>query len=297
MLQDVKNVLTFRAFKPEPDDRLATWPRRFPRERTLLLNIGRGFTSWKGLGRNGKFVDGGSQTGEFKEIVPALAAEWRGLTDEGWCAVSLNTRYVISLETNVSRKPGTEVLLRTNPRAVLGGRYERGKRYALTNNPESVATVLLSVEEEQIKQIETTLRDAALRVGRIACGSYAMLRRMLEAVHGGATRDETKGGGGEQHSMALYVVCCEGSVCTMLESGDAWAELRSRSDLYKDDDFEPIFHILQPLIPRLGRGGRVHFIADHADSPILAGLREQLPGAEVTDHSGEDQLWRVLAKS
>ncbi len=295
MLADVKSVLGFSAFKPEPDDRRAAWPRRFPRERTLLLNVGRNLTTWRGVGRNGRLVDGSSQTGEFKEIAPTLAAEWRNLTDEGWCAVSLNTRYVISLETNVSRKPGVEALLRTNPRAVLGGRYERGKRYTLTNNPESVATILLSVEEEQIKQLETTLHDAGLRVGRVTCGSYALLRRLLESVHTGSKDSDKSDASKDGQSSSLFVVCCEGSVCAMLETGDAWTELRSRSDLYKDDDFEPIFHILEPLIPRLTRNAAVHFAADHANSPILDGLRERLPAAKVTDYSGEDHLWKILS--
>ncbi len=47
-LSDVKDVLTFAAFRPEPDDRLATWTRRFARKRTLFLNIGRGQTSGRG---------------------------------------------------------------------------------------------------------------------------------------------------------------------------------------------------------------------------------------------------------
>ncbi len=295
MLADIKSVLGFSAFKPEPDDRRASWQRRFPRERTILLNVGRNFTSWRGVGRNGRLVEGGSQNGEFKEIAPTLGAEWRNLTDEGWCAVSLNTRYVISLETNVSRKPGVETLLRTNPRAVLGGRYERGKRYTLTNNPESVATILLSVEEEQIKQLETILHDAGLRVGRITCGSYAMLRRLLETVHTGSKNSEKSADNANPQSSSLYVVCCEGSVCAMLETGEAWAELRSRSDLYKENEVEPIFHILEPLIPRLTRSATVHFASDQAASPVLDGLRERLPEANLTDHSGDDHLWKILS--
>ncbi len=295
MLADIKSVLAFRAFRPEPDDPAESWARRFAGKRTLLLNVGRGQTSWKGVARNGKFVEGGEQAGDFKEIAAAMAAEWRALTDDGWCAVSLNARYVISLETNVSRKPGIEQLLRSNPRAVLGGRYERGKRYALTNNPESVATILLTVEEEQIKQTEGVLRDAGLSVGRISCGTYAMLRRLLEIVHPGGKAGREKEEATARRSSVLFVVCCEGSVCAMLESGELWTDLRSRSDLYKDGDVEPVTKILEPLIARLDGGAVVHFAADHADSAMLGALRERLPKAEIVEHGRDDQLWSVLA--
>lgn len=293
-LKDIKDVLTFAAFRPEPDDRLAAWTRRFSNQRTLLLNVGRGRTSWKGLGKGGRLVDGGVQYGEFKDLAPTLAHEWRGLTDEGWCAVSLNSRYVISLETNVSRKPGVEEILRTNPRAVLGARYERGKRYLLTNNPESVATLLLAVDEEQIKQIEGVLRTIGLHVGRICCGTYALLRRLLESVHTGTEKNQAPAA---HRSAYLDVVCCEGSICAMLENGDLWKELRSRSDLYKDDDAESVIEILQPLIARHGDDVSVRFVADQADSLILEKLRARLPGADITDHSREDHLWRVMADS
>ncbi|MGC1481716.1 MAG: hypothetical protein WA771_14545 [Chthoniobacterales bacterium] len=294
MLADVKKVLTFAAFKPEPDDRLATWARRFPRERTLLLNVGRGLTTWSGLDRKGRLVDGGSQSGEFKEVAATASPEWRAFAEDGWCAVSLNTRYVISLETNVSRKPGVEQMLRTNPRAVLGGRYERGKRYEILNNPESIATILLSVEEEHIKQLESTLRDAGLKVGRITCGSFAMLRRLLETVH---KTDSTNGKEeeAERQAAVLYVVCCDGSVCAMLEHGDSWNELRSRSDLYDEADYEPIFTILQPLISRLGARSKIHFVCDHAASAILDNLRKHVADAEIIDHGRDDYLWHLLS--
>ncbi len=295
-LSDVKDVLTFAAFRPEPDDRLATWTRRFARKRTLFLNIGRGQTSWKGMGRDGRFYDGGVQYGEFKEIAPRMADEWRGLTDDGWCAVSVNSRYIISIETNVSRKPGADELIRTNPRVVLGTRYEKGKRYTFTNNPESVATILLTVDEEQIKALEGTLKEGGLKPGRICCGTYAMMRRLLETVHiGKAKGAPAEGLPAERKSNFLDIVCCEGSVCAMLENGDAWPELRSRADLYKDGDHQPVMAFLEPFFGRLDSSAGVRFCGETVDSPILAQLREKLPEVEFQDFSRPDHLWRILA--
>ncbi len=49
-LKDIKDVLTFAAFRPEPDDSSASWSKRFPKKRSLLLNIGRETVSWQGGG-------------------------------------------------------------------------------------------------------------------------------------------------------------------------------------------------------------------------------------------------------
>ncbi len=293
-LADIKDVLTFAAFRPEADDRRAPWGRRFVKRRTLLLNIGRGQTSWKAVGKDGRLYDGGVQHGDFKEIAPRMAEEWRSLTEDGWCAVSVNTRYIISLESNVSRKPGVEDLIRSNPRVVLGARYERGKRYAFTNNPESISTILLTVDEEQIKQLENQLKEIGLKAGRICCGTYAMLRRMLETVHTTETKDADKNAAALKGNC-LDIICCEGSVCVMMEHGDLWTELRSRTDIYKEADYQAVFEILQPLLSRLDSTSSIRFSADNADSPILQELRTRLPETPITDFSSPDYFWKVLA--
>ena len=38
------------------------------------------------------------------------------MTSEGWCAISFSTRYVISLEVNLSRRKGSEEQIKTNPK-------------------------------------------------------------------------------------------------------------------------------------------------------------------------------------
>lgn len=292
----IKDVLTFAAFHPEPDDRLAAWHRRFAKQRTLLLNISRSFTTWKIVGKKGKILEGGRQDGDFKEVMASMAGEWKSQIDDGWCCVSMNTRYILGLEANVSRKPGAEEVIRTNPRAVLGARYERGKRYAFTSNPESGSTILLTVDEEQIKQTEAQLSAAGFKVGRLCCGSYALMRRLLETAY---PPEEKKADASpvQRKATFLNVVCCEGSACAMLESGEHWVELRSRSDLYKPDDFQPVLEVLSPLIGRLDEESQIRFVADNDNSPVLEVLRTHFPQADITDFSRPDHLWKVLMDS
>lgn len=287
-LKDLKDVLTFAAFRPEPDDGSASWARRFPKRRTLLLNIGKNKTTWRALGRDRRLLDAGSQKGDFKEIAAGLAPDWQRLAEGGWCSVSLNSRYVISLESNLPRKEGIEDVIRTNPRAVLGSKFERHKRYALTNNPEHATSIVLSCDEEVIKKIEATLHESGLQTGRLCCGAYTMLRRAIEHANAGETRSTA------EPLNLLYVVCCEGSVCLLAQHGDVWSELRSRADFY-DEDLAPVLEMIAP-----GRRGEespaeVLFVGDQAGSELPARLAEQFPRAKITDLTQPDHLWALLA--
>jgi hypothetical protein len=289
-LKDLTDVLTFAAFRPEPDEAAAPWPRRFPKEKTLLLNVGKNRTSWRALS-GGRLLDAGQQRGDFKDIAASLAPEWRKLTDRGWCNVSINSRYIISLENNLPRKEGIEDIMRTNPRVVLGAKFERTKRYALTNNPEHATSIVLSCEEEVIKKIETTLAENGLNTGRIACGTYLLLRRLIEHANADVpTPDKEKA-----PANHLFIVCNEGSVCILSQTGHMWAELRSRSDFYEDDT-APVLEMIGPS--RRGDEAApvdILFVADQPGSSLPAQLAEQFPDSKVTDLTQPDHLWGHLA--
>jgi len=288
-LKDIKDVLTFAAFRPEPDDGSAPWMKRFPNRRTLLLNVGKNKTSWRSLGRGGRLLEAGSQKGDFKEIAAGMAPDWKKLTDDGWCGVSLNSRYVISLEANLPRKEGVEDIMRTNPRAALGSKFERNKRYALTSNPEHATSIVLSCDEEVIKKIEAALSEGGLRAGRICCGAYTMLRRAIEHAN------SSDAPAGALPVNILYVICCEGAVCILTQNGDVWSELRSRADFY-EEDVSPVLEMIAPA----GRSEsssptEVVFVGDQAGSEMPGKLAAQFPNAKITDLTAPDHLWRLLA--
>jgi hypothetical protein len=288
-IKDITDVLTFAAFRPEPDDSAAPWIRRFPGRRTLLLNVGKNKTTWRSLGKGGKLLDGGMQKGDFKDLASNLAPEWRKLTDDGWCAVSLNSRYVISLEANLPRKEGIEDIMRANPRAVLGSKFERQKRYALTNNPEHATSIVLSCEDDVVKKIEGGLSEGSLQTGRICCGPYAMLRRAIEYANTGEPLPD-----GSPRRI-LYVICCEGAVCLLTQVGDMWTELRSRADFY-EEDFAPVLEMARP--GRRGpedMPGEILLVADNVAPELVEGLAGLFPKAKITDLTQPDHLWRMLA--
>ena len=292
-LKDIKDVLTFAAFRPEPDDSSATWAKRFPKRRSVLINIGRDSVTWRGVEKNGELGESGQMDGDVKEIITDMAEEWKSMADDAWCSVSLNNRFMITLETNLSRKKGAAEAIRTNPRSALGSKAEKGKRYAVTHNPESNTSVLLAVDEDFVTQVEGAMKAVSLNVGRIACGPYAMLIDCTDQVDE-ARRNFKEDSPDQALGKVIMVVCCEGSVCAMTSSDEQWLELRSRTGLYTAEDTEPVMKILTPLIDNAGADAQIIFMGDATADPVKQTLEASLNGRRLSDVSQPDQLWSLL---
>ena len=273
---DIKSILDFSAFRPEPDDPSASWKKRFPSERTVFFGLGRASLSWRGLSRNSQPGELEFVRAEPKEALTQSSDHIKTLAEHGWCAVSLNTRYVISLETNLSRRVGSEDMLKSNPRGVLGGRFERGKRYALTHNPETNSSILLTFDEDQIRKTESLFTEAGFRVGRLCCGTYILLRHALALVN---TQK-----GSENPVSAFFVICCEGAVCALVQDQDRWLELRSRTDVY-EQDLTPITDLLAPFHSRLSPNIEITLVCDEPLSGLSERLATVFPGRTVHDIS------------
>lgn len=291
-LKDLKDVLTFRSFRPEPDDSSAPWRRRFPREKTLLLTISRRRVSWLCLDRRGEFTDAGSMEGELKEVLTAVGSDLRAHTDNGWCAVSLNHRFVLTLEVNLSRRPGLEEQLRSNPKAALGAKAERGKRYQLTHNPESNTSLLVACDEDAIVKTEAMLREHGLQIGRISIGIYGMLLDLISQV-AEARAARALSHPAEPFGNVVMVACCEGSVVVLSQREENWMELRSRSDLYTDD-LAPVLDILMPLLQNAGPGAHVVFMNDEQGGNFSELLQARAPGIQISDVTVPQQLAKLL---
>lgn len=293
-LQDIKDVLTFNAFLPEPDDSSATWRKRFASKRSLFLNIGKSCINWMSLGKGCKLQTPGKvdadQKSELKEIFQNHSAEWRKLTDGSWCGISINTRYIISLENNLSRRKGSEELLKTNPRQALGAKYEKGKRYAVTHNPESNTSLLLTCDEEQIKKIELAAIEASMKVARICVGTYAMIRHLLAEV----AKTRPKGELVNPESGVIYIVCNHGAVCILNQLGDQWVELRSRTDVFNEDP-QPIVDLLAPFLPRMTNLYTVALLNHDVDIRLSETITNVFPSFTVTDFTKPGQLWAILS--
>ncbi|MFT4546738.1 MAG: hypothetical protein ACI9UA_000735 [Pseudoalteromonas tetraodonis] len=291
--KDIKDVLTFAAFRPEPDDSSASWSKRFPKKRSVLLNIGRDSVSWRAIEKGGDLGESGAMDGDFKEIITDMAEEWKSMADEAWIGVSLNNRFMITLETNLSRKKGAVEAIRTNPKAALGTKAEKGKRYAVNHNPESNTSVLLAVDEDFVNQVETLMKAVGINVGRIACGPYAMLMDCIDQVD--IARRQFKDESPDQAlGKVVMVVCCEGSVVAMTTNDDQWLELRSRTSLYTEDDVEPVIKIITPLIDNAGSDAQIIFMGDATATPVKALLESRLNGRRFSDVSQPDQLWSLI---
>ena len=83
LLDDIKSVLTFAAFRPDADDSETPMNKRFEGRKLLAINISRNMVTWRGFGRRGKLDAVGEQDGEPGE---------RGATDDEGHDEGVSTR-------------------------------------------------------------------------------------------------------------------------------------------------------------------------------------------------------------
>lgn len=287
LLEDLQSVLTFNAFKPDADDSEIPWAKRHLGRRTLLLNVSRSHVTWRAINKKGKFAEAGMQEGEFNEVISARADEWRSLCDGGWCSVSLNSRFIMSLESNLSRRENTTDLLRINPKAILGAKFDRGKRYALYHHPEAVSSLLMACDDSMVKTVEDQLRIHALKAGRICCGLFAMIQQKLQEL--------SESGRPEARGSFLLVACCEGSIAALVQQAGQWTDLRCRAGI--GSDVEGTLQIISPLVQKLTEGTPTFFLHDGNDAAFAASMMEQLSKIGTTDLTEEDQLWKVTGQN
>lgn len=286
LIDDIKSVLTFAAFRPDEDDADIPWGKRFEGRRTLLLNISRGLTSWRSINKKGELAEAGSQDGDFADIANQRADEWRGMTDNGWCAVSVNQRFIISLENNLMRGENCVSLLRTNPRAVLGPKYDRGKRYAICHHPEAAVATLLAVEESMVKVTEDVLKTIGLRSGRVCCGLFAMLEHSLAHLVEG------------QHSTTpafVLVAACEGSVAALAQQDGQWKDFRCRSGLGAQA-VATTLQIVSPLVAKAPPNTPVFFVSEGQDEEFRNEIMKELSNVGARDLTQSDILWKVISQ-
>jgi len=288
-LSDIKDVLTFQAFRPDPDDSTAPVNKRLIGKKYLCLNINKDSISWRQVDRKGHFGQSGIVLGQLKEALAEHADEWRGLTDGGWVVVSLNNRFFITLESNMSRKPGSETTIRTNARSVIGSKYDRNKRYAIHHNQETSASMLLSCEDSLVRGIEDSLKQAGFQIARISCGLFAMVEDYVRREH-----DSRDGGSGQDFTL---IACCDGSVCVLAQKGGQWTDLRSRPSLYTEDDVQPVLSIASPVLSGIDATSKLVVIHDQQGTDTSRQLLDLLQTRGAEDLTQEDHLWAVLTNN
>jgi len=288
LLAEIKNVLSFAAFKPDADDSAVPWAKRFEGHKSILINVSRNQTSWRTINKRGKSEETGYQDGEFADVVPQRGEEWRGMTENGWCAVSLNHRFIISLENNLMRGDNCVSLLRTNPRAVLGPKYDRGKRYAICHHPETTTSLLLAVEESLVKVSEDLLKTVQMRTARVCCGLFALIEHAVLAISRTASS-------GTPPNFVL-VSACEGSLGVLVQQDGQWKDIRCRSGL-GPEAVDTALQIISPLLAKVPQGSPVYFIGDGQDEKFRTEIMLHLEKVAATDLTQDDILWTLMGQS
>lgn len=284
--KDIKDVLSFAAFRPEADNPKFNWGQRFPKRKSTIINISRGRVSWCFLNRKGEVEDTGDADGEFVEVAGMMSEHWESHTEDGWLGVSLNNRFIISLEHNLSRKKGWEDELRQNPKSVLGTKHDRSKRYALHHNPETSASLLMACDDSMVKTIEETMRSRNLRPARICVGLFAMTANLLDRISSDSTM---------KAKDLILVTWLDNSLCVIRQKGGQWQELRCRSGLQPGDD-ATVSQMLRPFIDGADPGTRVVLMEDTLNGEFSRNYTPLFGNLSVSDVTEEKNLWNILGR-
>lgn len=284
--KDIKDVLTFAAFRPEPDNPLFTWPQRFPKRKSVLVNISRGQCSWAFINRKGLLENIGEARGEFMEVAAHMADEWRANTEDGWLGISLNHRFIISLEHNLSRKKGWQEELRLNPKSVLGTKYDRAKRYALHHNPETSASLLMACDDSMVKSIEEAMRGHGFRAARICSGLFATTALLLNHI---AADNSLK------TQDLIIVTWLDGSLCVVRQKNGQWQDLRCRSGIPAGDE-GTISQMIRPFVEKADPSTRVILMENRKSAEFSTTYLAQFGNLHVTDVTEEHNIWNILAR-
>lgn len=284
--KDIKDVLTFAAFRPEPDNPRFTWQQRFPRRKSVLVNISRAHCSWAFVNRKGQIDSTAEADGEFVEVAAQMADLWKSGTEDGWVGISLNNRFIISLEHNLSRKKGWQEELRLNPKSILGTKYDRTKRYGIHHNPETSASLVMACDDSMVKAIEEAMRSHNLRPARICSGLFAMTAHLLNRV---ATDASLKS------QDLILVTWLDGSLCVVRQRSGQWQDLRCRSGIAPGDE-ATVGQMLRPFLDKADGSTRVILMEDRRGGGFSTSYLPLFGNLHVTDATEDHNLWNFLAR-
>ena len=283
--KDIKDVLTFAALRPAADNPRFTWQQRFPGRKSVLVNISRGHCSWAFINRKGHIENTGEADGEFAEVASQMGDQWRSNTEEGWIGISLNNRFIISLEHNISRKKGWQEELRQSPKSVIGTKYDRSKRYALHHNPETSASLLMACDDSMVKSIEEAMRGHNLRPARICSGLFATTAHLLNRI----SADNTL-----KNQDLIVVVWLDGSLCVVRQKGGQWQDLRCRSGIPAGDE-ATVSQMIRPFIEKAEPSTRILLMEDRKNGGFSGSYLKEFGNLHATDVTEENNLWNILS--
>lgn len=284
--KDIKDVLTFAAFRPEPDNPHFAWPQRFPKRKSVLINISRGHCSWASINRKGQVEDTAEADGEFLEVAAHMADSWKADTEDGWIGISLNNRFIINLEHNLSRKKGWQEELRLNPKSILGTKYDRTKRYAIHHNPETSASLVMACDDSMVKAIEEAMRMHNLRISRICTGLLAMLGYLLNRI----AADNTM-----KSQDLILVAWLDGSLCIVRQKEGQWQDLRCRSGIAAGDE-NAVTQMVRPFVEKAAPTTRILLMEDKKQGGFSTYHLGHFENLHVTDATEEYNLWSILSR-
>jgi hypothetical protein len=187
-LTQIVNLLTLRAFRPDPFDMTAPIKLRFARQK--LLGIAIYPTAVKvakyHLSGNahvemvGTINREGSTDNELVRILTNIAKENPGVP----AVIAFNYGFNAVKSFTVKRSDTLWSMLKDNPQRVLGDDFEAGHAYSVILHPQRESSIVFSYEQAMITSLERLIEQSGIRCVRLHHTIGSMFAQIMDAYKG-----------------------------------------------------------------------------------------------------------------
>ena len=228
LLQDpfivqILNLLSLRAFRPDPYDMTAPIKARFARKRILgiviypnAVKVARihlaGTTHVELVGAINRE---GPSDNELLRILSNIAKENPGV----YAVVAYNYGFNALKSFSIKRSETLWMALKDNPQRVMGEDFEAGHSYSVVHHPTRESAIVFSYEHAVINSIERLLEQAGILCIRLQHSIGSLFTHMMDIYRG---------------NIPCNMLMISGSSVLYLEVDAAadhdWSLLRNRSE-------------------------------------------------------------------
>jgi len=188
-INQLLNLLTMRAFRPDAFDMTATVRTRFARQRLLGIVIYPNvvklakyhFGSTVHVELVGSINREGSSDNDLQRILSNIAKENPGIP----AIVAYNYGFNAVKSFTVKRSETLWSMLKENPQRVIGDDYEAGHSYSVVQHPARECSIVFSYEQTVVSNIERMLEQSGIVCVRLqhAIGSiFSLLAEQYKGV-------------------------------------------------------------------------------------------------------------------
>lgn len=187
-INQLMNLLTMRAFRPDAFDMTAPIKLRFARQKLLGIVIYPSavklakyhFGSSLHIEMIGTINREGSSDNELVRILGNIARENPGMP----AIVAFNYGFNAVKSFTVKRTDTLWSMLKENPQRVIGDEYEAGHSYSVVLHPSRESSIVFSYEQAMITSLERLVEQSGIRCVRLQHTIGSLFAQIMDTYKG-----------------------------------------------------------------------------------------------------------------